>query len=70
MQNMSEQTGVIINILFTAHCVSLSPPPQKTQSNGQPVAVAQVEVKVTEAVSKQAPQIKTEKVGVHSCRQK
>lgn len=68
MQNMSEQTGVIINILFTAHCVSL--PPQKTQSNGQPVAVAQVEVKVTEAVSKQAPQIKTEKVGVHSCRQK
>ncbi|XP_030268046.1 metadherin a isoform X3 [Sparus aurata] len=35
---------------------------EKTQSNGQPVAVAQVEVKVTEAVSKQAPQIKAEKV--------
>ncbi|XP_073319101.1 metadherin a isoform X2 [Pagrus major] len=35
---------------------------KKTQSNGQPVAVAQEEVKVAEAVSKQAPQIKTEKV--------
>lgn len=35
---------------------------KKTQSNGQPVAVAQEEVKVTEAVSKIAPQIKTEKV--------
>uniref|UniRef100_A0A8C4HRX5 Metadherin a n=1 Tax=Dicentrarchus labrax TaxID=13489 RepID=A0A8C4HRX5_DICLA len=35
---------------------------KKNQSNGQPVAVPQEEVKVTEAVSKQAPQIKTEKV--------
>lgn len=35
---------------------------KKTQSNGQPVTVAQEEVKVTEAVSKPAPQIKTEKV--------
>ncbi|XP_044026614.1 metadherin a isoform X2 [Siniperca chuatsi] len=35
---------------------------KKTQSNGQPVAVAQEEVKVTEAVSKLAQQIKTEKV--------
>ncbi|XP_041811246.1 metadherin a isoform X1 [Chelmon rostratus] len=35
---------------------------KKTQSNGQPVAVAQEEVKVTEAVSKIAPQVKTEKV--------
>ncbi|KAF3833923.1 hypothetical protein F7725_025127 [Dissostichus mawsoni] len=35
---------------------------QNTQSNGQPVAVAQEEVKVVEAVSKQAPRIRTEKV--------
>ncbi|XP_023134550.2 metadherin a isoform X1 [Amphiprion ocellaris] len=35
---------------------------KKTQSNGQPVTVAQEEVKVTETVSKPAPQIKTEKV--------
>ncbi|XP_076610422.1 metadherin a isoform X1 [Chaetodon auriga] len=35
---------------------------KKTQSNGQPVVVAQEEVKVTEVVSKMAPQIKTEKV--------
>uniref|UniRef100_A0AAQ5ZYZ1 Protein LYRIC n=1 Tax=Amphiprion ocellaris TaxID=80972 RepID=A0AAQ5ZYZ1_AMPOC len=32
------------------------------KSNGQPVTVAQEEVKVTETVSKPAPQIKTEKV--------
>lgn len=42
---------------------------QKTQSNGQPVAVAQEEVKVTEAVSKLAPQIKTEKVCLIRCCQ-
>ncbi|XP_059205571.1 metadherin a isoform X2 [Centropristis striata] len=35
---------------------------KNTQSNGQPVAVAQEEVKVSEVVSKLAPQIKTEKV--------
>lgn len=35
---------------------------KNTQSNGQPVAVAQQEVKVTEVVSKLAQQIKTEKV--------
>ncbi|KAM9384653.1 metadherin a [Pholidichthys leucotaenia] len=35
---------------------------KKTQSNGQPVAVAQEEVKVAEVVSKVAPQLKTEKV--------
>ncbi|KAK1880730.1 Protein LYRIC [Dissostichus eleginoides] len=35
---------------------------KNTQSNGQPVAVAQEEVKVVEAVSKQAPRIRTEKV--------
>nr|XP_033492130.1 metadherin a isoform X2 [Epinephelus lanceolatus] len=35
---------------------------KNTQSNGQPVAVAQEEVKVTEVVSKLAQQIKTEKV--------
>ncbi|XP_070778342.1 metadherin a [Enoplosus armatus] len=35
---------------------------KKTQSNGQPVAVAQEEVKMTETVSKRAPQIRTEKV--------
>ncbi|XP_068189832.1 metadherin a isoform X2 [Antennarius striatus] len=35
---------------------------KKTQSNGQPVAVAQQEVKVTETISKQAPQVRTEKV--------
>lgn len=34
---------------------------KRSQSNGQPVAVAQEEVKVAEAVSKLAPQIKTEK---------
>lgn len=67
IQNMSEQAIVIINILL--FIVPLCPP-QKTQSNGQPVAVAQVEVKVTEAVSKQAPQIKAEKVHLRSCRQK
>ncbi|XP_071355783.1 metadherin a isoform X2 [Trachinotus anak] len=33
-----------------------------TQSNGQPVTVAQEEVKVTAVVSKPSPQIKTEKV--------
>lgn len=44
-------------------------PSQKTQSNGQPVAVAQEEVKVTEAVSKVAPQIKTEKVCLSGCCQ-
>ncbi|XP_008299232.1 metadherin a isoform X2 [Stegastes partitus] len=37
-------------------------PEKKTQSNGQPVTVAQEEVKVTEAVSKPTPQIKAEKV--------
>ncbi|XP_018553528.1 metadherin a isoform X3 [Lates calcarifer] len=35
---------------------------KKTQSNGQPVTVAQEEVQVTEVVSKLSPQIKTEKV--------
>lgn len=35
---------------------------KNSQSNGQPVAVAQEEVKVTEAVPRLAPQIKTEKV--------
>nr|XP_046274661.1 metadherin a isoform X2 [Scatophagus argus] len=35
---------------------------KRTQPNGQPVAVAQEEVKVTEAVSKRDPQIKSEKV--------
>ncbi|XP_033980686.1 metadherin a isoform X2 [Trematomus bernacchii] len=35
---------------------------KNTQSNGQPVAVAQEEVKVVEVVSKQAPRIRTEKV--------
>ncbi|KAE8281864.1 Protein LYRIC Lysine-rich CEACAM1 co-isolated protein Metadherin Metastasis adhesion protein [Larimichthys crocea] len=34
----------------------------KNQSNGQPVAVAQEEIKVTDVVSKLAPPIKTEKV--------
>lgn len=37
------------------------PPEKKTQSNGQPVTVAQEEVKVTEVVSKRAPPVKTEK---------
>ncbi|XP_068584547.1 metadherin a isoform X2 [Cebidichthys violaceus] len=37
---------------------------KNTQSNGQPVAAAQDAVKVTEVVSKPAPQIKTEKVHV------
>lgn len=37
-------------------------PLQKSQSNGQPVTVAQEEVKVAEAVSKLPAQIKTEKV--------
>ncbi|KAF3707412.1 Protein LYRIC Lysine-rich CEACAM1 co-isolated protein Metadherin Metastasis adhesion protein [Channa argus] len=36
-------------------------PDKKTHSNGQPVTVAQEEVKVTEAVSKSSPQTKTEK---------
>ncbi|XP_026203221.1 metadherin a isoform X2 [Anabas testudineus] len=35
---------------------------KNTHSNGQPVTVSQEEVKVTEAVSKLSPQIKTEKV--------
>ncbi|XP_031152094.1 metadherin a [Sander lucioperca] len=35
---------------------------KNTQSNGQPVAVAQEEVTLTEVVSKLAPQIKTKKV--------
>lgn len=35
---------------------------KKTQSNGQPVTVAQEENKVTEVVSKLSPKIKTEKV--------
>ncbi|KAK5855042.1 hypothetical protein PBY51_005182 [Eleginops maclovinus] len=35
---------------------------KNTQSNGQPVAVAQQEAKVIEVVSKQAPRIRTEKV--------
>ncbi|KAI4818103.1 hypothetical protein KUCAC02_011466 [Chaenocephalus aceratus] len=35
---------------------------KNTHSNGQPVAVAQEEVKVVEVVSKQAPHIRTEKV--------
>ncbi|XP_040910034.1 metadherin a isoform X2 [Toxotes jaculatrix] len=35
---------------------------KKTQSNGQPVAVAQEQVKATEVVSKVSPQTKTEKV--------
>ncbi|XP_010728764.1 metadherin a isoform X2 [Larimichthys crocea] len=35
---------------------------KKNQSNGQPVAVAQEEIKVTDVVSKLAPPIKTEKV--------
>lgn len=35
---------------------------QKPQSNGQPVAVAQEEIKVAEAVSNPSPPIKTEKV--------
>lgn len=41
--------------------------PQNTHSNGQPVAVAQEEVKVVEVVSKQAPHIRTEKVYLRSC---
>ncbi|XP_070701968.1 metadherin a [Pempheris klunzingeri] len=35
---------------------------KRTQSNGQPVTVVQEEVKVTETITKLAPQIKTEKV--------
>lgn len=42
---------------------------QNTHSNGQPVTVSQEEVKVTEAVSKLSPQIKTEKVRLCSCVQ-
>lgn len=42
---------------------------QKTHSNGQPVAISQEEVKVTEAVSKLSPKIKTEKVRLSSCCQ-
>lgn len=38
--------------------------PRKTQSNGQPVAVAQEDVKVT--VAKLASQIKTDKVCLRS----
>ncbi|XP_026156518.1 metadherin a isoform X2 [Mastacembelus armatus] len=37
-------------------------PDKKTHYNGQPVTIAQEEVKVTEVVSKLSPQIKTEKV--------
>lgn len=48
-------------IPLTPRCSSVFLP-QKTQSNGQPVAVAKEEVKVTETVTKQTPQIKTVEV--------